>query len=267
MANDEGKNVVSPEDWKDEAKDKGSGVVVAAVKTGMVAVGMVAGGPLGALGAGLAAELVSVVVPNYKQERYSKWVNELESRVAALEGSTRKRAQERVHTPEFADLFEDATRQAVRSLSDERIYQLTTLLVNGLTNEEIEHARRKRLLDLFGQLNDAEVLILQGEALYPGDSHEFWDQHPELFPEPAFLGSSQETVDKSILFSSFRQHLEDLNLLKPSFQKPTGGKPAELDFNTGRIKASGYNITGLGRLLLHEIGLREPMRESRGRAG
>jgi hypothetical protein len=59
---------VSEEGLKDEAKDKRTGIVVAGVKTAITAAGMVAGGPLAALGAGLAAELVSVVVPNYKRE-------------------------------------------------------------------------------------------------------------------------------------------------------------------------------------------------------
>jgi hypothetical protein len=245
----------------EEAKDKGTEVIIAAVKVGMAAAGMVAGGPLAALGAGLAAELVSVVVPNYKQERYEKWVYELERRVEALEGEQRERAQQRVSSPEFADLFEDATRQAVRSLSEDRIKQLSNLLLSGLTDMEMDHARRKRLLDLFSQINDVEVLLLQGLALYPGDSHEFWEQHPELFPEPFYFGSSQETVDKGIVFESYRRHLTDLWLLKSRYQKPMSNKPVEFDFNTGSIKSSGHEVTGLGRLLLHEIGLREPMRQ------
>ena len=252
---------------KAELKDKGTGIVVAAAKAAMVTAGVVAGGPLAAWGAGLAAELVSVVVPQFKQERYDKWVDELEGRVAALEGAAAQRAQERVHSPEFADLFEDATRQAVRALSDERSQQLATLLVNSLTDEQMEHARRKRLLELLGQINDVEVLLLQGEALFPGDSHEFYEQHPELFPEPAYFGSSQEEVDRNIVHDSFRRHLADLGLLTPHFQKPMSNKPVEFNFKTGQIKASGYDITGLGRLLLHESGLREPLRQGYGRDG
>lgn len=245
---------------KEEAKTKGAGVVAAAVKTGMVAAGIVAGGPLAMLGAGLAAELVSVVVPNYKQERYEKWVGILESRVEALEGKQRELAHQRVRSPEFADLFEDATRQAVRSLSDDRIKQLSNLLLNGLTDSEMEHARRKRLLELLNQINDVEVLILQGETLYPGESDEFWNQHPELFPKPAYLDSPQEDVDKRIVFQSFKRHLADLGLLKPHFVKPSGNRPIEYDYKTGLLKSSGTDVTGLGHLFLQEIGLREAIR-------
>lgn len=270
------------EENKTDLKDKGTGIVVAAAKAGIVMGGMVAGGPLAAFGAGLAAEMISIVVPQYKQERYEKWVNEIERRVQVLEGVERERAEEREHSPEFADLFENATRQAIHALSEERRQQLATLLVNSLCEDEVNYLRRKRLLEIFGQVNDAELLLLQSSVLSNQESLEFWKQHPQLRPPLAHISAtqsgihywkrnsvsvpsdhskaSQEDVDKSIVFESFQHHLADLGLLKPRYKKPARGEAVELDFSTGQIKSSGYETTDLGRLLLHEVGLHEPMR-------
>jgi len=262
------------EDKSAELKDQAAGVSSALVKTGILTSGSVSAaiasnspGVAAALmigaGAVLASELVSVVIPNFKQKRFDKFAADLQGRVDALEEDARERAESRAASPEFADLFEDGARQAVRALSDERIEHIVNVLENSLTSEEMEHARRKRLLELLGQVNDVELLLLQGRALHYPEDREFWQKHRHLRPEPLHFGVSQEKIDNSIIFDSYEQHMEELGLLKRRYQKPSGKASVEFDFSTGQIKSSGYDITGIGRLLLHEIGLKEPMREQR----
>ena len=256
---------------KDQAVGVGSalakGTLMATAATSGAVVGGVSGALVGVAGS-LAAELLSVVIPNFKQQRYDKFVGEIEDRVTSLEGEAKERAESRSHSPEFADLFEDGARQAVRALSDERIEHIVNILENSLTDEEMNHAQRKRLLELLGQINDVELLLLQGEALYPDESRQFWQKHQDIVPQPAVLSSPQEVVDKSIAYNSYKEHLDDLGLLKRRYIKPFGSqKEVEFDFANGKVKASGSEATGLGRMLLHEIGLREPLRQGRNRDG
>jgi len=44
-----------------------------------------------------------------------------------------------------------------------------------------------------------------------------------------------------------------MGLLKARFKKPKRGELPAFDDKTGMIKAQGYEITGLGRLLLRSI--------------
>ena len=250
-------------DLKHQAVGVGSALAKGTLMATAAASGAVVGGVPGAIvgaAGGLAAELLSVVIPNFKQQRYDKFVDGMEDRITSLEGEAKERAESRSHSPEFADLFEDGARQAVRALSDERIAHIVQVLENSLTDEELEHARRKRILELLGQINDVELLILQGEALFGGEGREFWSKHQSIFPEPATLRASQKVVDRSITFDAYQEHLDDIGLLKRSYRKPFANKEVEFDFDTGQIKSSGYEITAVGQMLLHEIGLKDPLR-------
>lgn len=86
------------------------------------------------------------------------------------------------------------------------------------------------------------------------EATEFWAKHGDALKEPtAYMGSSQEEIDKNTVFQTHKIHLTNLGLLKPRFKKPKRGELPEFDEKTGMIKASGYDSTSLGRLLLRSI--------------
>ncbi len=201
----------------------------------------------------LAAEIVGSVIPNQRIDRIESLLKILESKI---EEKDRQKIEQRITSPESVDLIEDGFIQASRALSEERKEYIASLLKNSLTDDELKHIEYKRLLSLLGELNDLEVLILKSDVLHRGkpEYDEFWETHEDaLTPPRAHLGSSQEEIHRHTIFQTHNTHLGNLGLLKPQFKKPKRGEFPEFDEKTGMIKAQGYDITGLGRLLLRSI--------------
>ncbi|MDD2732340.1 MAG: hypothetical protein PHF56_00240 [Desulfuromonadaceae bacterium] len=201
----------------------------------------------------LAAEIVGSIIPNQRIDRIESLLRLLEAKIA---DEQKAKIQERITEPESVDLIEDGFIQASRALSEERKEYIASLLKNSLTDEALKHIEYKRLLSILGELNDLEVLLLKSHCLYQGDSefNEFWEKHEEaLTPPIAHLGSSREEVDRNTVYNTHKAHLTSLGLLNLRFSKPKKGELPEFDEKTGMIKASGYEITSLGRLLLRSI--------------
>jgi len=201
----------------------------------------------------LAAEIVGAIIPNQRIDRIESLLRLLETKIA---DEHKAKIQERITEPESVDLLEDGFIQASRALSEERKEYIASLLKNSLTDEALKHIEYKRLLSTLAELNDLEVLLLKSRCMYQGDPgyNEFWEKHKEALTSPtAHLGSSREEVDKHTVYSTHNAHLASLGLLNPKFTKPKKGEFPEFDEKTGMIKASGYEITSLGRLLLRSI--------------
>ena len=201
----------------------------------------------------LVAEIVGTIIPNQRIDRIEALLKYLEEKLSAADQNEIKK---RITSPESVDLIEDGFVQTSRALSDERKEYIASLLKNSLTDESLRHIEYKTLLSLLGELNDLEVLILKSHSIVVGggEYREFWDKHGDaLTPPRAFLGSSQDDLDKHTLHETQKAHLARLGLLKPQFKKPKKGEIPEFDEKAGMIKAQGYNITSLGRLLLRSI--------------
>ena len=201
----------------------------------------------------LAAEIVGSVIPNQRIDRIESLLKLLESKIPEAD---REKVEQKIYSPESIDLIEDGFIQASRALSEERKEYIASLLKNSLTEDEVKHIEYKRLLSMLGELNDLEVLILKSHTMYRGqqEHQEFWETHEgALTPPMAYMGSSQEEIDKHTIYQTHRLHLANLGLLKPRFKKPKRGELPEFDEKTGMIKAQGYDITALGRLLLRCI--------------
>jgi hypothetical protein len=203
----------------------------------------------------LIAEVVSVLIPNQRIDRIARLIEKLEKKVAGLE---QQRVQEEFSRPEFIDLLEDGFVHASRALSDERLEYLTSLLKNSLSEEQLSYIESKRLLALLSELNDMEVIILA--SCHWDNTHNanppFWERHKQVLrPRAADLGSSAREIDEAAVYSSYRQHIVSLGLLEPRFRTPRRGELPEFDGQTGLMKATGYEITRLGELLLRQIDL------------
>lgn len=199
----------------------------------------------------LLAEAISVSIPQQKLDRLIILTQVLGDRVKYLENDL---LVQKAKTEEFTDLFDDALHQASRALSDERRRHIASLLANSLTSEELAHVEQKKLLALFGELNDAEIQLLKFYSLVGTEQREFAEQHAELFtPISRTFGSPQINLDKGALRDSYRNKLIEVGLLRPVFKKPAKGTVPEFDDNTGRLKSSSYTATSLGRLLLRYI--------------
>lgn len=201
----------------------------------------------------LAAEIVGVLIPNQRIDRIESLLKLLESKIPEVD---RAKVERNIYSQESIDLIEDGFIQASRALSEERKEYIASLLKNSLTEDEIKHIEYKRLLSMLGELNDLEVLILKSKTMHSDqpENKEFWEVHKNVLTSPmAHIGSSLEEIDKHTIYQTHKLHLANLGLLKPRFKKTKRGELPEFDDKTGMIKVEGYDITGLGRLLLRSI--------------
>lgn len=217
--------------------------VAAAIVRGVVGVAPLVGP--------LLSEAITATIPNQKIDRLIAFAKELDDRVRYLEGDTVKL---RMKSEEFSDLLEDGLIQASRAMSHERRSYIATLLVNSITNEQLSHIEEKKLLSLLGELNDAEVLTLKYYSLRSNERRQFAALHEDLFkPVRRTFMSPQIDLDRAALHDSYRTKLIEVGLLDLEYKRVQKGALPDFDERTGRIKANGYKVTSLGKLLLRSI--------------
>jgi len=202
----------------------------------------------------LMAEIVGHVIPNQRLDRLEKFLLILEEKVKGVDSKVLKK---RSGKEEFVDLLEDGMIHASRALSDERKEYIASVIENGIKEENLDVIQKKLILNLLSELNDAEIIMLQSYSIHPNERNEYFEKHKNvLTPPPAILGSSPDVIDDQAIYDAQKSHLERLGLLRRRFKKPRRGELPEFDDKTGMVKAQGYEITSLGRLLLRNIGLR-----------
>ena len=203
----------------------------------------------------LFGEVASQIIPNQRIDRISKFVIILESKLKKLQ-FTVEELKQKIQKEEYVNLFEEGVWQAARSSSQERKEYISSLLTNSLTDEAINEIQQGVLLSLLGDLNDNEVIILFGSSMRVrlGRESEFQKKHENVLMKPlVHMSSPQEELDIAAVYETYRGKLVNLNLLKRDFKKPKKGEVPEFDEKTGMIKATGYSLTPLGRLLLKYI--------------
>lgn len=223
-------------------------------------VAMASRGVLGAIpfAGPMLAELVQVTIPNHRLERLERYVGKLGARLKQLEDAAL--AAENIRISPYADIAEDTLHLVVRAASDTRLDYLASFLASTLTLGETKALERKHLLQIIGELNDTELIILRG-YVRSSDHDEFRDLHEDVLrPRTAHLGSSPEEVEAKVLHDSYKEHLIRLGLLKRNFRSPRRSELPELDKETGMIKESYKEITLLGEMVLKTIGLIEHTR-------
>lgn len=205
----------------------------------------IVGGPLG--------EVIAETIPRLRQERIVEYLRQLNKRVETLE----KEHVERISADEERiDLVETGGHLAARSTTTDRISKIAEIVFRGLCEEEANIIRRKRLLALFGEVDDDEFLLLnaygQSQGLGRTDA---WDAIDR--PAPAHLGSSQEEIDKTELYELGQQNLLRLGLLERKYDNMKRGEYPPFDPKSGGFK-SRIQIAYLGRMLLLEAGIDLP---------
>lgn len=205
----------------------------------------------------IIAEIVGTLIPNQRMDRLDGLLTCLAARVASLESAIVDRT---FREPDYVDILEDGFHQAVRALSHERLDQIAAILAYGLTHADLSRAQLKRILALFGELSDPEIVILASHLRKNSIqfNREYFDKHEAvLMPRSLSMASSRAERDEAAVQSSFRMNLVRLGLLKPRFKKPSRGELPEFDDSTGMIKSTGQDLTALGRLMLRVVGIAE----------
>jgi hypothetical protein len=180
----------------------------------------------------LAAEVITSTIPNQKMDRVVLFIGLLEDKLKYLEQDV---LEQKVKTEEFTDLLEDALSLASRALTRERRRHIANLLKNSLTNEELDHLGKKKLLAILDRLNDAEVKLLYYYSLENREKiFEMQDRNPYINKIVNRELSRTTDAHDEVLYGSYRRTLITDQLINP--------ESTTID-----------RITGLGNLLLKFI--------------
>lgn len=201
----------------------------------------------------IMAEVVGMIIPNQRIDRIAKYIELLEKK---LEGIDQDILKLKIQDEYFIDLLEDSMLLASRAITEERKDYIATIIKNSITKNELNHLEDKRILNILSQINDGEIIILQSYALIGQEQRDYINTHSDILETPlVHMNSSVEEIDRKAIYQTFRQNLVALNLLIPKYIKPKKNELPEFDNKTGMIKATGYSVTSLGKLILRYLDL------------
>lgn len=166
----------------------------------------------------LASEAIGHLIPNQRLDRVVQFLRELEYEVRQVD-SRLVNVESSLRTPEGLDLLEEGLIQAARAISRERQERLARLIGRALTEEKVKYAESKKLLNLFRELTDPEVLWLIYYSTNPTLGSEFHKQlieeNPDVLkPVSREMGAPQEQIDRGALQDSYKSTLLRLGLVK-----------------------------------------------------
>ena len=195
----------------------------------------------GALGAcpiigSLLSEAIGYLLPNQRFDRAVEFIRAIE--IVVTEDRERlNKLEDNLKTPEGLDIFEEGLLQTVRSVSSERKERLARLVGKSLTTEELKYAESKKILNLYRELTDPEIIWLLFYASRPSlnsGRHPLMEKHPEiLYPASRALNVEQKEIDRAALQDSYKNTLLRLGLIQEQNRS--------------------YTLTTLGRLLIRYI--------------
>lgn len=219
----------------------------------LTAIGRAAAGSI-PLAGGILAEVVGAVIPGQRADRITAYLRALTSRVEELEAEIRDGI---VGNPEKIHLIEEGGLQSARATSPERIELIVEAVTRGLSAEDAEVIRRKRLLLILGELDDDEVNLLNAYGRsYAGSDRRAFEQINR--PDPPHLQSDPSVIDQNQLYELGKTHLIRLGLIKKNYGSIKKGVVPEFDPSHGDFKHR-LEVSYLGRMLLREIGMPAPI--------
>lgn len=206
----------------------------------------IVGGPLG--------EVITETIPRLRQDRIIEYLRQLNGRVETLE---KNHVERLLDDAERIDLVETGGYLAARATTSERISRIAEMVFRGLSTEETNVIRRKRLLRLFDEIDDDEFLLLDAYGKsYISPGSDTWDGIDR--PPTAFMGSSRNEIDNEKLYEMGKENLLRLGLLERKFGTVKRGEYPPFDPQSGGFK-SHLGISYLGRMLLREAGIDLPL--------
>lgn len=190
----------------------------------------------------IAAEAIGIIIPQQRLDRVAAFLKELDARVRILDNNFETFSRN-ARSAEGLEVLEDGLVQAGRSASTDRKERLAHLVACSLTQDELKYAETKKVLNLFRELTDPEVIWLLFYSLNPtlgrGPHSELMEKHTEVLqPVSRAIGAPQEQRDRVALQDSYKNTLARLGLVAQN----------------GRTT----QITALGRLVVRYIGDERP---------
>lgn len=185
----------------------------------------------------LAAEAIGALIPNQRLDRVVEFLRNLDIEVHRLDARL-ERFEQNVRSAEGLDIIEEGLMQAARSITQERKEHLARLVGRSLSAEEIKYEESRKLLNLYRDLTDPEILWLiyysMNPVLGPGPHQDLVRRHPDvLMPISREMGAPQVQIDRAALQDSYKNTLMRFGLVE--------------------LRGKSHQITSLGRLLVRYI--------------
>lgn len=191
------------------------------------------------------AELVTEIIPNQRLDRVEKYLLFLTEEL-----DKRKLTKEEIQNEFSAFLIEEGIFQSARAITDQRRKLIAHSVAEGITQEQKDKLRERKILDRLGELDDDEILILDAH----GDRENSWEKFANIRPAPNVIGASNDVHEQNLFYEAAHEKLERLGLLNFRINVDFDTKLPNFDQFSGRPK--GYHtITRLGELILERIGL------------
>lgn len=209
-------------------------------------------------------EIINELIPGQRIERIEKYLQllstELEYRTCCgTNDNLVDLLRKQLKHEHSIDLVEEGAYLSSRALTDERIKYITQCVANGIEADELEKINHKRILNIIGQLDDYEILLLDAF-----DSP-YIDKFSNLRPGPQVVGASPDVIKQYAMYEAAVAKLERLSLVKFNQRTKNIEIPSDRGaaYDTIKVpdvdsfgKPAGYRvITTLGRLVLTDIGL------------
>lgn len=104
------------------------------------------------------ASLMTDYIPNAKFERLEKFANQIAEDLVALQD---KVDEEKIHTDEFAYVFEECFRGVAENYQDEKIEAFRGILINTVVGSDTEEDENEYFLNLVNTLSALHIRILK----------------------------------------------------------------------------------------------------------
>jgi len=164
----------------------------------------------------LVSEVIDSAIPKLRIERVVSFLKSLDRRVGEIDEKL-ERFQKSLKSEEGLDIFEEGIMQASRAVSEERKQRLAHLVANSLSAEELKYSEARKLLNIYSELTDPEIIWLIFYSLNPvlgkGPHLEWVGKHPDVLkPISREMGAPQEQHERGALQDSYKLTLSRLGL-------------------------------------------------------
>ncbi len=164
----------------------------------------------------MVGEVIDSVIPDLRIERIVSFLKTIDERVGAIDEKLAN-FKNNLKDKEGLDIFEEGIVQSSRAVSEERKLRLARLVANSLSAEQLKYSEGRKLLNIYNELTDPEVIWLIYYSLNPvidkGPHSDWIKKHPDILkPISRETSAPQEQHERAALQDSYKATLTRLGL-------------------------------------------------------
>ena len=195
-----------------------------------------------------ASEIVQSVIPNQRQDRIVKFVENIDSELKMMKIDFQE-LKEKFSNQKYGNFTYNCIRVVTNEVYEEKINYYKNLLIQTLTNDEKTLIHNERVLKILEQLDYYEILYLKfySDCNVVGTKtmNDVTDKLGFRFLQPTYtMSMSDQEFDEETMKQITLNNLCNSGLLDREIRWSSNGKHQHIS----------YKITNLGKLILKKIG-------------